>query len=109
LTRSKSNAAGDPLPAVLSGEPALASQTSPAVVQPPPVAAGAGTEESDPELLTPEQAAKALSISGRTLCRLTARGDLPHVRLGKRLVRYPRKALADWIEARTCRGKSRRN
>ena len=61
-------------------------------------AAGKG---ENPELLTPEQVARALSVSGRTLSRLTARGEIPHVRLGRRLVRYPKRALDDWIASRT--------
>ena len=33
-------------------------------------------------LLTPSEAAGYLSISARTLTRLTAMGDLPHARIG---------------------------
>ena len=48
-------------------------------------------------LLRPAAAARRLSISERTLWKLTARGAVPVVRLG-RLVRYCPKALARIIE-----------
>jgi excisionase family DNA binding protein len=51
-------------------------------------------------LLTPREAAEALSISERALWQLTyPRGQLPVVRLG-RSVRYDVQALRDYITAR---------
>ena len=106
----------DPLLALLKGEGAKGVRAGDAPA-PADVAerkersegdAAAG-EDREPELLTPEQAARVLSLSGRTLSRLTARGEVPYLRLGKRLVRYPRRALREWVEARTCRGKGRRS
>jgi excisionase family DNA binding protein len=50
-------------------------------------------------LLTPKQAAAALSISTRTLWSLTDRGQLPAVRIG-RAVRYSIRDLESWIARR---------
>ena len=54
-----------------------------------------------PELLNKAQAAAMFAISVRTLDRLVAKNAVPHVRLGPRCVRFPRKALAAWLESRT--------
>lgn len=52
--------------------------------------------DSDPILLTVEQAAGLLQIS-RSLCYdLVAEGRLSHVRLG-RTIRIPRRGLEDWV------------
>lgn len=47
-------------------------------------------------LLVPSEAAAFLSISGRTLTRLTAAGALPHVRIGGQR-RYELEALLAYI------------
>jgi excisionase family DNA binding protein len=52
-----------------------------------------------PLLLTAADASRALSISERTLARLTAAGQLPVVRIG-RSIRYSTKTLADFISQR---------
>lgn len=53
-------------------------------------------------LLTPPEAAAFLSVSSRTLTRLTATGDLPHVRIsGQR--RYELEAMLAYV-ARQRRG-----
>ena len=58
----------------------------------------ATTDASDFKLLlTPRDAAKALSISERTLWSLTQRGDVPVVRLG-RSVRYDPRDLTAFID-----------
>jgi hypothetical protein len=44
------------------------------------------TTPAAPPLLDPLRAAQALSISPRTLWTLTAAGEIPAVRVGKRLV-----------------------
>jgi excisionase family DNA binding protein len=46
--------------------------------------------------LTPPQAARALSISGRTLWTLTNEGKIPHLRVGRQ-IRYGVAALEEWI------------
>jgi excisionase family DNA binding protein len=63
------------------------------------------TPNSSPALLlTPRQAAKALSISERTLWAITApRGPMPAVRIG-RAVRYLVSDLQEWIESQKQKG-----
>jgi excisionase family DNA binding protein len=51
----------------------------------------------EPLLVTPEEAARLLSLSPRTLARLTAAGEIRPVRAG-RSVRYDRRELERWIE-----------
>ena len=52
----------------------------------------------EPLLLTPRDAAKALSVCERTLYGLTVpRGDIPVIRAG-RLVRYSVEDLKTWIK-----------
>jgi excisionase family DNA binding protein len=48
-------------------------------------------------LLTPNEAARSLSICPRTLWTLTHEGQIPFVRIG-RLVRYSPGDLQAWIE-----------
>lgn len=54
------------------------------------------------DLLTVEEAAGVLGVTVQTLAvwRSTKRWGLPYVKVG-RLVRYSRKAIDRWIEART--------
>ena len=51
-------------------------------------------------VLTKREAAAMLAVSTRTMDRLVSRGDIPHIRLSKRCVRFPSKQLSAWIEAR---------
>ena len=51
----------------------------------------------EPLLLTPREAAKALSVCERTLFALTKAGELPTIRIG-RSVRYSVDDLKDWIK-----------
>ncbi|MCA9281104.1 MAG: helix-turn-helix domain-containing protein [Phycisphaeraceae bacterium] len=46
------------------------------------------------------EAARMLGISERLLWTLTNAGEVPHIRLGARVL-YPVKALNEWIEERT--------
>lgn len=55
--------------------------------------------EADPLLIRPNQVAKRLGISPRTLFKLTVEGDLPCVRVS-RLVRYRVEAIEHWIRER---------
>lgn len=67
---------------------------------------------AEPLLITAREAAARLSVSEKTLTRLTApKGSLPAVRIGKRGVRYAPAAIDQWIldqqaasmrEVRTC-------
>jgi excisionase family DNA binding protein len=52
-----------------------------------------------PLLVDVQQAAGLLSLSDRTIRTLVKRGELPHVRIGSRLLFIP-KDLARWVEAR---------
>lgn len=52
----------------------------------------------EPILLTARQAARALSISERTLYAITKAGDIRAVRCG-RLIRYDPADLRAWIES----------
>ena len=69
---------------------------------------GARKEQSlRPLLLSPRDAAKALSISEKTLFNYTKAGDIPVVRIG-RAVRYSLDDLKAWI-ARRSEKKSKEN
>lgn len=48
-------------------------------------------------LLTVEQVAKLCQISRGLAYEAIARGEIPHIRLG-RVIRVPRHGLEDWIE-----------
>lgn len=66
------------------------------------IAPAKDTEPTDPLLLTPEAAARLLSISTRSLARLAAAGEIRPVRLGAgRLVRYPREVLEEFVRRQT--------
>lgn len=52
------------------------------------------------ELLTQREVAKLLGICPETVCRWTRRGLIPCVRVGRRFLRYERKALAALISSR---------
>lgn len=54
--------------------------------------------ESPRLALRPREAAAALGISERLLWGLTARGEVPCVRLGRAVV-YPVAQLRDWLAA----------
>jgi len=55
----------------------------------------------DHELLTYAQAAQFLNVRLGTLYALVSRKEVPHVRLGKRLVRFSRRALSSMIADRS--------
>lgn len=48
-------------------------------------------------LIDAHETARALSISERTLWGMTNRGEIPSVRIGRRVLYDPR-ALRDWID-----------
>jgi excisionase family DNA binding protein len=52
------------------------------------------------DLLTYEQAAARLNLKLNTLYALVAQSRVPHVRLGRRLVRFSRVALEAWLSER---------
>lgn len=56
-----------------------------------------------PLLLNAREAARLLNVSERLLWTMTADGDIPSVRVGRRGVRYLPDDLTRWIESRrTC-------
>lgn len=55
--------------------------------------------------LSAKEAAKAIGISPRLLWTLTDKGDVPHVRIGRRIV-YPVAAIKEWMNAQTKGGRT---
>ena len=53
------------------------------------------------ELLDKRGVAALLSLSPRTVAKLLAAGELPHVRLSKRCIRFPKQAVLDAMARRT--------
>jgi excisionase family DNA binding protein len=66
----------------------------------PASAADDRATDQDHPMLTPEQVATLLNISKATLCRLTKRGEIPHKRLGDRIVRFNLDEIENWRRAR---------
>ena len=59
------------------------------------------TDGNSAEFLNKDGVATMLSISRRSVDSMLARGELPHVRLSKRCIRFPRQAVLDALAART--------
>lgn len=55
---------------------------------------------TDPMLVGMADAAKMLGISTRTLWTLTNSGEIPHARIGRRVLLNVA-ALREWVDART--------
>jgi excisionase family DNA binding protein len=51
--------------------------------------------------LRAEEVADSLGVSVRTVMQWVAAGEVPHVRLGERNLRFPVDALRDWLAKRT--------
>ena len=54
--------------------------------------------------LRPREAAKALGIGERSLWEMTKSGEIPHVKLGRRLIVYPVDVLRAWLKSRVVKG-----
>lgn len=70
------------------------------------------TQPTEPERLTPEQAARFLTDRGHPTTRATIydlvyRRAIPHAKVGRRVVLF-RRELLEWLEARTVRPEDRR-
>jgi len=65
---------------------------------------GAGHER--PLVVSAREAANLLGVSPRTIWSLTASGELPHARIGRRVV-YPVAELEQWLESRSRDGRAR--
>ena len=64
-------------------------------------------KSDEKDMLTYDEAAAVLAVPKGTLYAMVSRRLIPHVRLGPRLVRFPRAVLDDWVRARTVQVTSR--
>jgi hypothetical protein len=64
--------------------------------------------QETPLLLDIHEAARKMRISERNLWARTNAGEIPHVRIGGRLL-YPIAALTRWIESQTTGGDQQKN
>ncbi|HXF72999.1 MAG TPA: helix-turn-helix domain-containing protein [Actinomycetota bacterium] len=51
-------------------------------------------------LLRPDEVARRLAISRSAVYRMAARGEIPHLRFGRRLVRFDPELLERWLAGR---------
>lgn len=58
------------------------------------------TDPTLPRLLTYSQLAEITGLSKGTLYSMVANGEVPHVRLGKRFVRFTEEAVQAWLASR---------
>ena len=67
-------------------------------------------QSSEPDRLTVSrsEAARMLGISERLLWTLTNRKEVPHLRIGTRVL-YPVRSLQQWLESRTTSTSGRRD
>ena len=63
-----------------------------------PIPAATGPARSR-ELMTYREVADELNMPIGTVCALVKQARIPHVRLGKRIVRFPRAAIEEWLAA----------
>jgi excisionase family DNA binding protein len=56
--------------------------------------------DAGPDMLTYQALARATGIRVSTLYGMTSRGEVPHFRLGPRIVRFAAKEIAEWMAAR---------
>jgi excisionase family DNA binding protein len=63
---------------------------------------GAGRDQQPRDYETKKQLAQRLGISERTVCNLMLRG-LPHLKLTRKLTRFPRVAVDEWLADRQIR------
>lgn len=52
------------------------------------------------EMFSYVKAAEFLGVKVATLYSMVSRGQVPHARIGRRLVRFPRAELVKWVAAR---------
>lgn len=60
----------------------------------------AGSVVTEEDIMTAAQVAAWLKVDRKTVYEYADRGDIPHRRLGKRLVFY-RPALVDWLSCKS--------
>lgn len=59
------------------------------------------SEKIQPELLRASEVARMLSMSTAAIYRMIKEDTLPHVRIGPKIIRIPRRELEEWLHART--------
>ena len=62
-------------------------------------AAGLGTPTGEPEVMDADELAVFLGVDRKTVYDYAGRGEIPHRRLGKRLL-FSRSAIVEWLGAR---------
>jgi len=62
-------------------------------------AAGLGTPAGEPEVMDADELAVFLGVDRKTVYDYAGRGEIPHRRLGKRLL-FSRSAIVEWLGAR---------
>jgi excisionase family DNA binding protein len=75
-----------------------------AIHESPPGAEPLGSSDQ-PALLTYAELHRLTGLPLGTLYALVAKREIPHTRLGRRLVRFPRAEIRRWLEERTVRPK----
>lgn len=60
---------------------------------------GAGTTPGEPEVMDADELAVFLGVDRKTVYDYAGRGEIPHRRLGKRLL-FSRSAIVEWLGAR---------
>ncbi len=51
----------------------------------------------DLEFLLPGEVAKTLRVSDKTIYKMADRSEIPHLRIGKRTLRIPKREFDKWI------------
>ena len=51
-----------------------------------------------PLAMRPATCARAIGVSERTLWNLTKRGEIPHARVGNKVVIYPTRPVLAWLD-----------
>ena len=59
----------------------------------------------DEDLLTIDQVAELLQVKKATVYAWTHQGWIPHVKVGRRLVRFRREAIEAWLKAQEVEGR----
>ena len=62
----------------------------------------------DGDLLTIDQVAALLGVAKATIYSWTHQGWIPHVKVGRRLVRFRREAIEAWLKAQEVEGRPTR-
>ena len=53
---------------------------------------------NEEKLITAQEVSKMLDVAMITVRRWTSNGYLPHLKLGKRMVRYQRAVVSQWLD-----------